>query len=136
MPSSIPRDWKNAMQDIIGPCNTFQHVPNSSVSAASGEGTISALPARLLGFTYTITAANSTIDLRYLNASAIGIGPGGAGTAILAIKHLPAGTDTLWFKKPLNADKGLVWLCSASGTASPQITVHWESGPNTTLGLS
>lgn len=134
MPSSIPRDWKQAMADIVGPANALQHVPNSSVSAASGEGIISALPARLLGISYTITATNAAIDVRYYNSSAIGLG-GPPGPLLFGFKQFTAGTDTIWFKKPLFGDHGLVWLTSATGAASPQVTVHWESAPNTTLGL-
>ena len=122
--------FKDALKDIFSPANVTLTAPNSTVVSASGEGVISYNPAWLHGITYVVSANNTAIDWRLINASASGVNT----PSLLTVKTLPLGIDTVWFPKPMNFDKGMMWLTSASGTATPQIHIHWEPGPNPTRG--
>ena len=123
---SLARELRQALYDAFGPIITTPMVPSQSVTAdGSGEGTISDTGAMLYGLSYTITASNNTLDVRFLNSTATGGGVGSSQVIVLNIKALVAGTDSLRYDVPLRFDKGLRWLTSASGTTSPQFYLHW-----------
>lgn len=122
--------FRDALRDVFSPVTSTLTYPNSTVVSASGEGVISYNPAWCHGITYTISANNTAIDWRLVNASATAVG----APILFNVKTLPLGADTIQFPKPMNFDKGLMWVTSASGTCVPQIHVHWEPGPNPTRG--
>lgn len=118
-------EYGRQLRGVFGAIKTTLHVPNSTVSSASGEGVISYDPAWMHGFTYSVSANNTGIDLRYVNASATAV----QTPVLFNVKCLALGTNTVWFDKPLNFDKGFMYFLSASGAATPQLHVHWESKP-------
>ena len=123
-------DFGRQLKGVFGAIKTTLHVPNTTIASASGEGVISYDPAWMHGLTFTVSANNTAIDLRYVNASATGV----LTPVLFNVKCLQLGTNTIWFDKPLNFDKGFMYQLTASGAATPQLHVHWEPGPNPLRG--
>lgn len=112
---------QNALDAHLGPCAATPWAPSATLASASGEGTFSSSPCKLYGFSYSITATNTGLDLRLINTTATAI-----GTPVLyQIKALPVGYFNITFPRPILFDKGMYFVNSATGTATPQIYMHW-----------
>lgn len=71
------------------------------------------------------------MDIRFVDVSATGV-----GTPIkFNISSLAAGTKAVFFDRAIPFTKGLGWVISATGTATPQLEVFWEYTPKAGLGI-
>jgi len=122
MSSNPYNQHQNALQAIFGPTAATPWAPSATLASASGEGAISYTgPLNLYGFSYQVSAANNTADLRLIDASATGV----LTPVVYNIKYIPAGHGAITFPRPIKFDKGLVFQACATGTALPQLYLHW-----------
>ena len=114
--------FQNALDAIFGPTAATPWSPAATLASASGEGMISSSgPVNLYGFSYSITATNTGLDLRLVDASATSVGT----PVAYQIKSLPVGYFNVSFPRPIKFTNGIAFVISATGTSTPQIYLHW-----------
>ena len=111
-----------AVRTVLAEAQATQHYPNTTVATASGEGIIAGVPVSFYGFAYSITAANTALDIRFVDATATAV----LTPVVYEIKGLPVGTNAVTFPRPLRFDHAFGFSVTATGTATPQLQYFWS----------